>query len=512
MLTSAPHELLIVWGRVPLLGAPGAGSDETVTARIRHTGYGRSGRDNRSGDCIRRTNALRPRPAARVGRLTKRTRKPKTSVEKSVELAAGLEAISKLAPFIRLFGKTGREVADALSEARGLAAQARDLASLPGRFNAVLGSRGWIAFDRINADLLRRATELAGSGQFDEAEALLVESFDPESLRFQLTSMVAVKAARPREELLRLAAEDYEAGRYHASVPVVLAQIDGIVADVYGRTLFTKTKEIAPKLIAWDSISAQEGGLPDLVTLIASPRNKTTDGPIEVPYRHGILHGRDLGYANKLVAAKAWAALFSLREWAIKFERGETEPPPVEPAPSLRHSLSRLAGIERQRKAIEAWRSRPEFGPLADGAEPEPGTPEEAMTQWLVAWKERDFGAMSSWTQASMREFEPEMPGRLEGLYGFRELADFSIVKVRDVAAAMTEVTAMLSFKGGDSSVTMPANVVFEDPEGNPFVRGADDGRWGVNEVSALRQTPLDTGATAEGVGSDPTDEADGAR
>lgn len=417
---------------------------------------------------------------------------PKTTAEKLVEQAEGLEALAKLSPFLRLFGKGGRDAADAVRGGHGMAAQARELTSLPSRFNAVLGPRGWIAFERMNADLLRQAAELAEAGQFEEAEALLVEAFDEESLRFQLNSMTAVAAYRPRATLLELAAVDYHAGRYHAAVPVVLAQIDGLVADVAGRTLFTKTKDILPKLVAWDSISAREGGLPDLVTLMASPRHQTTDGPIEVPYRHGILHGRDLGYANKIVGAKAWAALFSLREWAIKYERGETEPPPVEPAPSLRETLQRLADVERQRRQIEAWQPRAELGPLQEDIDPASGTPEEATHRWLTAWKTRDFGDMASWTQARRRLRQPQLASQLESMFGFRELSRFRILKVRDAAAALTEVVAELHLVGVDTAILMTANVVFEDDQGNPVVRGTGPGRWGVNEISALRQEHVD--------------------
>jgi hypothetical protein len=198
---------------------------------------------------------------------------PKTSAEKLVEQAEGLETLAPIAPILRLFGSRGRKAAGALSEARGLASQARELNTLPGRFNAALGPRGWIAYERMNHQLLRRATELAEAGEFEEAETVLVDALDEDTLRFQLDSMVAVEAYRPRADLLRLAAEDFGAGRYHAVVPVVLAQIDGIVADVAGRALFSNTKDILPKLIAWDSISAQEGGLPDLVELMATQRH-----------------------------------------------------------------------------------------------------------------------------------------------------------------------------------------------------------------------------------------------
>ncbi len=101
---------------------------------------------------------------------------PKTSAEKLVEQADGLEALALIAPILRLFGSRGREAAGALSEARGLAGQARELKSLPGRFNVALGPRGWIAYERMNHELLRQATELAEAGEFEAAEALLVDA------------------------------------------------------------------------------------------------------------------------------------------------------------------------------------------------------------------------------------------------------------------------------------------------------------------------------------------------
>ncbi len=303
--------------------------------------------------------------------------------------------------------------------------------------------------------------------------------------------MVAVEAYRPRADLLRFASEDFAAGRYHAVVPIVLAQIDGIVADVAGRNLFNKTEHILPKLVAWDSISAQEGGLPDLVELMASPRFKTTAGPIEVPYRHGILHGRDLGYATKIVAVEAWAALFSLRDWAIKFEQGETSPPPVEPAPNLRDTLERLADVERQRRQIEAWEPRSDIALPPPGAEPAADTPEAAAMAWLREWQERDFAAMASWTQVRRQERRTGLASALEAMFGFREMAGFEIVGIRDAAAALSEVTAELTFAGDEPSALMTANVILEDEAGRPVVRGSGPGRWGVNEISAMRQEPM---------------------
>ena len=71
-------------------------------------------------------------------------------------------------------------------------------------------------------------------------------------------------------------------------------------------------------LQAWDSIAAYSKGLNVLVSIFQKGRKTTRIKPIFLPYRHGIIHGMDLGYDNKVVAAKTWAALFATRDWALR--------------------------------------------------------------------------------------------------------------------------------------------------------------------------------------------------
>src|SRR3954454_2591156 len=73
-------------------------------------------------------------------------------------------------------------------------------------------------------------------------------------------------------------------------------------------------------LTAWDSVEGHPTALPALKNVMCTPRQKRRTESLRVPHRHGILHGRDLGFANQLVAAKCWGALFALGEWARKVE------------------------------------------------------------------------------------------------------------------------------------------------------------------------------------------------
>ncbi len=119
--------------------------------------------------------------------------------------------------------------------------------------------------------------------------------------------MANIHACRPRIPLLRLAAEDYFAERYHACVPVILAQLDGLVNELSPRVNNHARRGFfaeGSNLEAWDSISAHSNGLARLVQVLREDRRKTTREAVSIPFRNGILHGCDLGYSNKLAACR----------------------------------------------------------------------------------------------------------------------------------------------------------------------------------------------------------------
>ncbi len=109
---------------------------------------------------------------------------------------------------------------------------------------------------------------------------------------------------------------------------MALAQLDGIAHDLTGHSFFVSPKKAA-HLVARDSIAGHPSGLAALSGVMSRERRRTTDADPGIPYRHGILHGRDLGYASKKVSAKSLAALLVLGSWAIGVERDgqDFEPP-----------------------------------------------------------------------------------------------------------------------------------------------------------------------------------------
>lgn len=237
------------------------------------------------------------------------------------------EQVSWLAPIARLFGRRGREIARHLGSARQTARQAREMVTVPDRFNAAFLVKGWIASEALKFDAMKEAVLAAEGGEVDRGDSLLIEAHDPDWLDFVLRRLQAVQAFKPRRQLLDKALEDHREERYHASVPVALSQIDGLVFDIAQGSFYDSKNP--DRLHAKNTLAGHPDGLAALSKVMGRTRSKTTTSILSLPFRHGILHGRDLGYATKEVSTKAFCALGALREWALAVELGtaKVEPP-----------------------------------------------------------------------------------------------------------------------------------------------------------------------------------------
>ncbi len=249
--------------------------------------------------------------------------------------------IWRLRPLLPLFGKPGRELLQALEQFRPeMMRELRDALDVPDQFNAVFGPRGWVAYLGLGADVMRHALRLADAGEIAAAEGFLTGYYSRQVLEGNLDDACeSTEAFRRRERLLRLAIEDHLAGRYHASIHVVLSHIDGIAIDLAGRPFYHRQDFYADypeHMAAADTVAGHPTGLRVLAAVMGAYRRETTTTPLDIPYRHGVEHGRDLAYDTEIASAKAFGALFALAEWASKAERDQLDKlvPPAWPDPN----------------------------------------------------------------------------------------------------------------------------------------------------------------------------------
>jgi hypothetical protein len=400
---------------------------------------------------------------------------------------AGFEALAKLYSFARRFGLAKGTLSEHFDRLPEMRKQLQDMSALPDRFNAHFSSRGWIAYDFLSIDLMKSVVSLADSGKLEEAEELLVAFYDEENLRLLLRLLRGIEQFRPREELARLALDDYLAGRYHASVPVVLSIIDGFVNDFANVGFFAKDID----LTVWDSVAGHASGLPTLSKLFSASRDKTTSEKIEIPFRNGILHGRDLGYANKVVAAKTWAALWAIREWALAVRNGLKDPLPEEKPPTLSETVAHIARNNEFKRRLAAWKPRHlqvgvDFPTSGAPSLYHEGTPERVAVEFLHYWSKKNYGNMAKLTDRAGSKPIKMLAGEMRRLFEDKELTSFEILGVVDRGAIATELRVRTEaiYRGSAGVREDVIRVFHQDENGKPELVGAAGGAWRILQIS----------------------------
>lgn len=386
-----------------------------------------------------------------------------------------------LRPFLRLLGADVEQIGQVLSQVDSLAASTREFSSIPDRFNALFTPRGWIAYEMMKQDVAKAAVLLGEAGNLDEAEQLLVEHYDKDTVEWGIKFMNAVAVFRPRIPLALKALDDYVAGRYHACVPVVLALLDGTVNDLGPRGFFSEGVDLR----AWDSIAAHDSGLAALSKLLSKSRTKLTTADITIPYRHGIQHGMDLGYDNKMVAAKAWAALFAIREWAIKVERGQVDEPPPKPKKTWRELRTQLRDLAEDKERISAWTPREiqlgnETPVSGKPDEYHDGTPEHLLAMFFAYWGSRNYGGMAQCLAQDERNQINKTAGRLRARYDSKGLQAFEIIELKDEASAVTTAKVKVEYneEGQQVQRLLEVRLINEGADGNVAARGKPGSSW----------------------------------
>lgn len=405
-----------------------------------------------------------------------------------------------LKPFLGLLGVDVANIEEALDDAdiKELKRKAEELGLIPDRFNDLFADQGWIIYADMNLEVAKEAVEKAVAEGIEAGEEVLISHYDPETVEFNLRRMWAVDAFWPRMDLAEKALDDYREGRYHACVPVVLALMDGVVQEVYveahghGRNWSSKEAQLEAR----DSLAGHSKGLKRLQELHLESRFKTRTEKIDVPYRNGIMHGMDLGYDNKAVAAKTWAALFALREWALKAERNELEAPEGEDQTvweMIQETYGTIQRTEEIKKGIEEWGPRevvvgedvPSSGEPEDYPEE---SPERALVEFLTYWKEANYGFMAQ-SLIKPKSGDCEDAGKIRREFEDWNLQSFQLKEIDDIGAARTDITVNVELKahGRDSGGEACVTLIRLDSEGESAIRDRGKGTWTVTNRIVLR-------------------------
>jgi hypothetical protein len=410
------------------------------------------------------------------------------TLQKLLKMAESAETLSFLFSLSAELGIKPEEMGRTLEQISELSQQTREYVCLADRFNSHFADQGWIAHGLLDVDLAKRTINLADAGKFDEAEQLLVDHYDEATLNFIIQRCNLSDAFRPRWELAQVAKADYLERRYYSAVPLLLMLIDGFVNEIQCTGFFTPRTD----LTAWDSIAGHSAGLAKLSALFGRKRTETTTEPLTIPYRHGILHGWDLGYANKMVAAKAWSCLAALADWASDLRTGKKQLKAQAAPPSWDEILVHLQEIEQCNKNTVAWKPReiivgktiPESGAPSDYPD---GSPEQALASLFHYWQAKNYGKMAS----LLCDFGGHVSsartraGEIRENFGPVECNAFKILEVKDGVQAVTIIRVLVNYMkyGKQKEIEISLRLYYQNENGEPRSYPFEQASWAILEA-----------------------------
>ncbi len=413
----------------------------------------------------------------------------------SRKLLDPIQGMKQLIAFQSIFPKKLHLIPDVEKHAEQLETlqrQALELIGLPDKFNEIFAPYGWIAYESMSVEVMKSAISTAEKNGIDDAEVLLTEYYhDKNTLDFLFLRIRWYEGFNKRMRLLDLVREDFEAKRYHACIPLLLALIDGIFNDLSKHVgLFAENSDAT----VWDSIVGHETGLQYIISIFRQSRKKTNEDVITLPYRNGILHGKELSFDNPIVAAKCWAILSAVRDWVDSVKKAKTAIPD-EKNISMITVLQEFAEHEKRKqrfeKLFQEWHPRTAdelYKFLIDSNFENnllAGSPEATVCQFLDDWKNGRYGKLVPVLYESTIDVKIKV-GQIKQDYQNIKPLSFAIISINDEAPAISNIGVDLSYEhqGNQYKKQIIIRTVYEDSEKHPMLRNEPNGNWSIIQLS----------------------------
>ena len=192
----------------------------------------------------------------------------------------------------------------------------------------LLASRGWATSSSISISAHHGALEQLALGEGDKADAVIAASWAASAemlasrvgtLAFGDPDLALTFAGRAR--LVTRGVDHHTAQRWDASIPILLAQCEGIILDLTvsarnrrGLFLFSRDPSRQADVVDDQTIAGIDGSLSAVRDWFSAPFDSTT--PAREMSRHGIMHGRQLDYDTEANSARCIALLYAVIDWA----------------------------------------------------------------------------------------------------------------------------------------------------------------------------------------------------
>ncbi|MEM0967590.1 MAG: hypothetical protein AAGJ81_15690 [Verrucomicrobiota bacterium] len=357
------------------------------------------------------------------------------------------------------------------------------LVSYRKRFSDYFTDSGWLAYDSMPTPVIEEAVDAYEKSGFDGGETVLMRFYSPDELSKRVKySFMNSEEFRLRRPLIELAFEDYTASRYHAVVPVLLAVMDGAFNQANRRGLHTDSAEMD----VWDSMTVTDGSIYKVKDVFCKGRNRTRTESIDLPYRNGILHGIDLGYANEVVAAKSWCFLSVVADWVASKNSEDSrrskydEDMQIPSFSEIGESMARTKALkEGCAKWIARKISKDYLVRIQKGNKPSLGTPEEVALDFMNCLTRRNYGHMADMFAPLFVGNPKTFPGQLRCQFEHLEIKRFTISSISDDAPARATVLFSVDCEGTHKNELF-VSLIYQSENGESLAVGMPNGKWNV--------------------------------
>lgn len=376
---------------------------------------------------------------------------------------------------------------DKRKQLQELEAQVNNFKVQPQTFNDNFSDLGWCAYESMNFSLMEKANLAAKNEGLDAGERILLDYYKNDVNENVRYFRHKTKSFAERFDLLSKAFDDHFAGRYHASVPLFLIIIDGAVND------FTKSKGFFAEgtdVTAWDCLVGCSEGLTKLKGIFNKGRNVTNHAEIRLPYRNGILHGRDLNYANEYVSCKCVSLIFALADWMnmkeseesrkAKFEK-ETNPPP------LSESLKKLRQNQIDREEIQKWQKR--IVKIGTDIPSAPTMENCVMYPYVIpllnafsSWSKKNYGELSVYLKNmfSYESSEKKRAGECRKAFQNKIFHSFELKEIEERSCCLTRISVQVNWMVGEQlrSEVLEFGSMYQDETDKFAYPWKNNGEW----------------------------------
>ena len=382
------------------------------------------------------------------------------------------------------------------SELKILENQVKNMRYQIENFNNRFSDRGWCAYDSMNSKILEKANNVYENDGIDAAEQVLIEYYQYEVKDIIFFLKNSSNAFSIRYDLIQQFFDDHFAKRYYSSIPLGLIIIDGAVND------FTKDKGFFAEktsLDAWDCLVGCSNGLQKLKDIFNTSRKKTNIEKITLPYRNGILHGRDLNYANEFVSCKCVSLMFAVADWMRMKEneskRKEEYKKSIEPI-SIIDTLKEMNENKKKKEEISKWKRRK----VVIGVDiPNCGTKDDykdypyiiPIVEMLGTWKSKNYGQLSNYLKLMFdsKKSSGARAGECRKLFENKILKTYEIIDVVEKGCSMSkiDIKVIWTTNNNDHEETLTFNSIYMSEDSKVALPWRNNGQWTLRPLNSYK-------------------------